>query len=220
MTAVLVAREGRTLGLVEGPARADRGTAGGDDVLLARLTAGDDRALAVAYERHGAIVHGIARRVTLDDALAVDVTQDVFVTLWERPDRVDLGRGTLRAYLCVVAHRRAVDAVRRSERRGRAERAAAASAAPVAIAATSAPADEELVAVDASLWCHDRLAVALAELPAEQREALVLAYFDGQTLKQVAECLGIPEGTAKSRVRLGLARLRALVGDDVRGAMR
>lgn len=215
MTAVLVAPRGRTLDDVEDPVRADRSR--GDGVLLARLTAGDDRALASVYELHGPVVHGIARRVTCDAGLAVDVTQDVFVALWQRPDRVDLGRGTLRAYLCVLAHRRAVDAVRTSERRGRAERSAASSSAGPTVAEG---ADEELVDADSALWCHERLEAALAELPPEQREALVVAYFERRTLKQVAERLGIPEGTAKSRVRLGLARLRALLADDLRGAIR
>jgi RNA polymerase sigma-70 factor (ECF subfamily) len=168
MAAVLVSPERRTLGTVEDPVRADRSR--GDAILLARLVAGDDRALSMVYEQHGGVVHGIARRVTCDDGLAVEVTQDVFVLLWERPDRVDLGRGTLRAYLCIVAHRRAVDAVRRSERRGRAERAASDGDDAVV-----AGADEELDEVDAALWCHERIEAALDQLPPQQREALVCA---------------------------------------------
>jgi RNA polymerase sigma-70 factor (ECF subfamily) len=193
------------------PERADRWC--GDEVLVARLRAGDDRALGRAYDEHAEAVRATARRVTLDDQLAHDVVQEVFVHLWASADRVDLSRGSLRAYLRTIAHRRAVDAVRRSERRHRAESAAA--------SAPTASVDVDGVDVSsaddaAALWCHARLEEALAQLPEDQRAALELAYYGGQTLKQVAVSLGIPEGTAKSRVRLGLARVRAIVGEDLR----
>src|SRR3954462_14952474 len=95
-----------------------------DAALLARLQAGDDLALAAIYDRHAGLVYGLARRVTRDEQLARDITQDVFSYLWELPDRVDLSRGSVRAYLAVVTHRRAVDEVRRNERRARIEAAA------------------------------------------------------------------------------------------------
>ena len=209
--AALVTFEWRTVSTMSDPARADRWS--GDEVLLARLRAGDDRALGRAFDEHAAVVLATARRVTLDDALAHDVVQDVFVHLWESADRVDLRRGSLRAYLRVVAHRRAVDAVRRAVRRDRAETSAATE--PTAVR-TVEPIDVDVTDDAAALWCHGRLAEALDQLPDEQRTALELAYYGGQTLKQVAVTLGIPEGTAKSRVRLGLARVRAIVGEDLR----
>src|SRR5207249_2789415 len=90
-----------------------------DAVLLARLQAGDDDALGAIYDVHADLVYGVARRVTRDEQLARDITQEVFTYLWELPGRVDLLRGSLRSYLAVVAHRRAVDEVRRCERRTR-----------------------------------------------------------------------------------------------------
>ena len=93
-----------------------------DVALLARIQAGDDRALGIIYDLHADLVYGVARRVTRDEHLARDIMQDVFTYLWELPGRVDLLRGSLRAYLAVVAHRRAVDEVRRSERRKRTSR--------------------------------------------------------------------------------------------------
>lgn len=182
-----------------------------DAVLLARIQAGDGVALGVAYDEHANLVYGVARRVTRDEQLARDITQDVFTYLWELPGRVDLRRGSLRAYLAVVAHRRAVDEVRRSERRSRTE-------AALALAPVQDGPEAGVVDAAALAWRARRLVAGLAELPAEQRTALELAYYDGLTYRQVAETLGIPEGTAKSRLRLAMTRLRAMLGDDMRTA--
>lgn len=183
-----------------------------DAILLARIRAGDQRALGLLYDRHAGVVYGLARRVTRDAHLAEDITQDVFAYLWELPDRVDLTKGTLRAYLAVVAHRRAVDEVRRSERRTRIE---SASAAP---GAAEGP-EPEVVDASAEAWRKQVLAGVLAQLSEEQLAAVSLAYYEGQTYVEVARTLGIPEGTAKSRLRLALGRLRVLLGDDVRAAL-
>lgn len=182
-----------------------------DAVLLARIQAGDDLALGIAYDQYAGLVYGVARRVTRDEQLARDITQDVFAYLWELPGRVDVHRGSLRAYLAVVAHRRAVDEVRRSERRARTE----ASLAP---GIQDGP-EAGVVEAAAQEWRSQRLAAGLAELPEDQRTALELAYFDGLTYKQVALALAIPEGTAKSRLRLGMSRLRTLLEEDMRTAM-
>jgi RNA polymerase sigma-70 factor (ECF subfamily) len=183
-----------------------------DAVLLARLQAGDDRALGAVYDQHADLVFGLARRVTRDEQLARDITQDVFIYLWEMPGRVDLARGSIRAYLAVVTHRRAVDQVRRCERRARSE-------AALALESTEDGPDAGVVEAAAQAWRRMRLAAGLAELPSEQRAAVELAYYDGLTYKQVAQTLDIPEGTAKSRLRLAMARLRALLGDEVRTAI-
>lgn len=183
-----------------------------DAVLLARIRAGDESALGAVYDQHAGLVYGLARRVTRDDHLAQDITQEVFSYLWELPERVDLDRGSLRSYLAVVAHRRAVDEVRRSERRNRTE------AALVLPAAEDGP-EAEVVDTAAQTWSKQRLAAVLQQLPDEQRTAICLAYYDGLTYTQVARALGIPEGTAKSRLRLALGRLRMLLGDELRTAM-
>jgi RNA polymerase sigma-70 factor (ECF subfamily) len=182
-------------------------------LLLARIQAGDGDALGEVYDEHAGLVYGLARRVTRDEQLARDITQEVFTYLWELPGRVDLTRGSLRSYLAMVAHRRAVDEVRRHERRTRTE---AASARPEA---EEGP-EPEVVAATTASWRKTRLAAMLDRLPAEQREAVQLAYYRGQTYTQVAKTLGIPEGTAKSRLRLALARLRTLLDDETRSAIR
>ncbi len=183
-----------------------------DAVLLARIQAGDDLALGVVYDLHAGLVYGLARRVTRDEQLAQDVTQDVFTYLWELPNRVDLARGSLRSYLAVVAHRRAVDEVRRSERRTRIE-------GSVDTATTEDGPETGVVEAAMQDWRKQRLAAGLAGLPQEQRAAIELAYYDGLTYKQVAVALNIPEGTAKSRLRLAMTRLRTLLGAEMRAAI-
>ncbi len=162
-----------------------------------RLVAGDQAALGECYDQFSSFVFGLARRVIGDRRAAEDVTQDVFLHLWERAEAFDPGRGGLRTWLGTLAHRRAVDHVRREEaRRRRNDRFGnQASVAP----------DVEEMAV--AIVTAERVREALATLPAEQRDAITLAYFGGKTYREVAVELGIPEGTAKSRMRLGLARI-------------
>jgi RNA polymerase sigma factor (sigma-70 family) len=162
-----------------------------------RLVGNDDAALAEIYDQYSSFVYGLALRVVGDARAAEDVSQDVFVGLWERPAAFDPDRGSLRTWLGTLAHRRAVDYVRREEaRRRQAERDAA--------RAVSAPDVEELAT---AMVAAERVRAALDLLPSDQRRAIQLAYFGGKTYRQVAEVLGIPEGTAKSRLRLGLRRI-------------
>jgi RNA polymerase sigma factor (sigma-70 family) len=162
-----------------------------------RLTRGDDTALAEVYDQLGARVLSVALRVTRDRLAAEDVTQDVFIEVWRKPHSYDPSRGSLRTWLVSVAHHRAVDWVRREERRRRqADRELPEPRAPLAV-------EEEVEAADLAA----RVRTALDRLTPEQREAILLAYWHGRTYRQVAQVLDIPEGTAKSRMRLGLRRL-------------
>jgi RNA polymerase sigma-70 factor (ECF subfamily) len=162
-----------------------------------RLIAGEEGALNEIYDQYSSFVYGLALRVIGDARAAEDVSQDVFVAVWERPDAFDPDRGSLRTWLGTLAHRRAVDHVRREEARRR--RAIKDAARPV-----STPDVEEMAL---ALVTAERVRSALEMLPDEQRRAIQLAYFGGKTYRQVAEVLGIPEGTAKSRLRLGLRRV-------------
>ena len=162
-----------------------------------RVVAGDDTALREVYDQFSSFVYGLAARVIGDTRAAEDVSQDVFVAFWERPDVFDPERGSLRTWLGTLTHRRAVDHVRREEaRRRRAERAAS--------RAVPEPDVEEMAT---ALLTAERVRAALELLPPDQRRAIQLAYFGGKTYRQVAETLGIPEGTAKSRLRLALRRI-------------
>jgi RNA polymerase sigma-70 factor (ECF subfamily) len=174
-----------------------------DPMLVARLCDGDADALGMVYDRYAALVHGVARRVLGDESGAEDVTQDVFTHLWRYPDRVDLERGSLRSYLGVMAHRRSVDALRRRSRRAQREERTEHRRAPE-------PSLEESVVVSVvSSWRVAQVLDALDRLPEEQQAAVRLAYYGGRTYREVAAELDIPEGTAKSRLRLALTRLRA-----------
>jgi RNA polymerase sigma-70 factor (ECF subfamily) len=164
-----------------------------------RLVAGSEAALTELYDQFSSFVYGLAYRVIGDARAAEDVSQEVFIRLWERPEAFDPERGTLRAWLATVTHRRAVDHIRREEaRRRRTDRDAN--------RVVSAPDVEEMAT---ALLMAERVRATLDVLPPEQRRAVDLAYFEGRTYRQVAEVLGIPEGTAKSRLRLALRRIAA-----------
>jgi RNA polymerase sigma-70 factor (ECF subfamily) len=174
-----------------------------DAVLAARLAAGDDRALAEVFDSMARSVYGSALGVVGDNSAAQDVVQDVFVELWSHPDRYDPAAGTLRTYLSLLARHRAVDLVRSELRRvARQERTYRLTPAPPA-AVTD---DEVLTAETAGL-----VRAAVQQLPATQRQVVELAYFEGLTSREVARAVGIPEGTAKSRLRLALAKLETVL---------
>ena len=175
-----------------------------DGTLVSEIAAHDQAALAEAYRRHGGAVWGLARRVCRDAHMAEDVCQTVFVDLWARSERFDPNRGSLRSWLVTQAHARAVDLVRAEEARRRRE----------ANEARTAPAVTDL----GSLLDTEELAAGVREavqaLPAAEREPILLAYFGGKTYREAAAMLGQPEGTVKSRIRAGLARLRLTLEAD------
>ena len=176
-----------------------RGVEGSDALLAARLAAGDDHALADIFDQLASTVYGGALRILGNGSAAQDVVQDVFVELWRHPDRYDPAAGSLRTYLMVLARHRAVDVMRSELRRvARQERHYRLIPADPPASAS----DEVLAAETASVV---RAAVRL--LPDGQREVVELAYFQGLTCREVASAMGIPEGTAKSRLRLAMAKL-------------
>ena len=176
---------------------------GSDALLAARLAAGDDRALTEVFDQLASSVYGGALRVLGSGSAAQDVVQDVFVELWSHPDRYDPAAGSLRTYLIVLARHRAVDVLRSELRRvARQERHYRLTPAEPPGAAS----DEVVAAETASVV---RAAVQL--LPDGQRRVVELAYFEGLTCREVANAMGIPEGTAKSRLRLAMAKLETVL---------
>lgn len=168
------------------------------DLGLVRLVAaGEEDALRTVMARHGGLVFGLARRVLGDPTLAEEAAQDCFVALWKAPERFDPERGALRDYLAGIVKKKAIDVLRRERHRSR-----------LVYDVVDRPSPPESESVET----HDLVRSSLEKLPSLQREAIFLAYFAGFTYKEVAETLAIPEGTAKTRLRDGLLRLRAVMG--------
>jgi RNA polymerase sigma-70 factor, ECF subfamily len=156
------------------------------------------------YDEHRRGVHAAAFRVLGSNAAAQDVVQDVFLRVWRNPGKFDSGRGELGSYLRLMARSRAVDLWREGQASGRAEDKLKVVVAQDPPRVDAQPDHLALASADRST-----VRVALGRLPVPQREALVLAYWGGLTADQIAARAGVPLGTAKSRIRLGLARLRA-----------
>lgn len=171
-----------------------------DTDLVASIVLAERDALEELYRRHGGASVAVARHVTGDPAHAEDVVQDVFLRLWERPDRFDAQRGTLRAFLMVETHSRSVDRVRREDARRRHEEREA----------RSDPGRHE-PELDVRMWeevVGEHLQAAIETLTDGERSAVEVAYFGGNTYRETAALLGEPEGTIKSRIRSGLHRLQ------------
>jgi RNA polymerase sigma-70 factor (ECF subfamily) len=175
-----------------------------DAGLVVALSRYNQEALAEAYRRHAGAVYGLARRLLTDDALAEEIVQEVFLRLWNRPERFDPGRGALRSYLLAQCHGRAVDLLRSEQARRRREDRDARRAAEGGY-------DVELQVWD--LAVAERMRDALATLPDVERTAIELAYYGGHSYREVAELVQAPEGTIKSRIRSGLRRLRPALVD-------
>lgn len=175
-----------------------------DADLVRRLADGDQRALATLYDRHAPKVLGLARQVLRDQARAEEITQAVFLRLWEHPERFDPARGHLGSYLCTMAHTRAIDLLRADRARQRREENDHRRGVPLRTSG-----EQELAAL--RIEVRD----ALDRLGDAERTVLVLAYFGGYTYREVAELIGEPEGTVKSRIRTALTRLRTTVGAGV-----
>lgn len=172
-----------------------------DNGLTEAIANADQDALEHAFHIHGNAVKGTAVRVLRDDDLAEDVVQDVFVQLWNSPEKFDASRGTLRTYLSTIAHRRAVDVVRSETARHRREQRE-----PLPISYD----------IEDDVWSRDlssKVRSALDSLPSREREAIALAYFGGHSYAEVAKRLGAPEGTVKSRIRSGMRTLSSSLGE-------
>lgn len=176
-----------------------------DEALVALLARGEDVALGELYDRFSGVAYGMALRILRDEALAEDAVQEGFMAVWRAAARFVPERGTASTWILTLVHRRSVDVVRREERR-RAE--------PLA----PDPGVETGEATDELAWLRlerERVQGALRQLPDPQREAIELAYYGGFTQSELADRLGQPLGTIKSRMFNGLSRLRELLNEGV-----
>lgn len=170
--------------------------------LMALVASGDVEAFSDLYDEISGLVYGLGLRVARSRVIAEEITQEVFITLWERADSFDPERGSVKAWISTMTHRRAVDAVRRAQSaRDREDRIL-----------PDRPFDgveESVIAGDE----RDRVRGALAGLTDLQYEAIEMAYYQGLTYAEVANRLDSPLGTVKSRMRDGLHKLRAIMGE-------
>jgi RNA polymerase sigma-70 factor, ECF subfamily len=187
-----------------------------DGELAARIAAGDERAFMAVYDAHAPLLFGVVVRVLGDRDAAADVVQEVFVTLWRQADRFDAGRGSLRTWLARIARNRALDqarAVGRAPRQVRWLRPGGPGMDDTPDqgpdAATPEPGPDTAIE---QRWAQALVRAALAEMPADERVMLGLAYDGGLSQSEIAVRLSLPLGTVKSRTRRAMARLRAVLG--------
>ena len=182
-----------------------------DEALVALVARGDENALAELYDRVGRVAYGIAYRVLRDEKLAEDAVQEGFLAAWRSAAAFRAERAKASTWIVTLVHRRAVDIVRREERR-RADPLESDERSDTADPAGSAE-DEAWLGFE-----RDRVQAALQGLPDAQRETLELAYYGGYSQSELADRLGVPLGTIKSRMFAGLTRLREVLDDESTGS--
>jgi len=170
---------------------------------MALVRGGDSAAFEVVYERHSTVVYSLAHRICGRRQVAEDVVQEAFLSAWRRASSFDATRGSLRTWLLSIVHHRAIDALRRTggDLRRRVDQ-------PVEEVDVAADVD-----VGAEVADRERAGIvrdALVGLPADQVQVIELAYFGGYTHSEIADMLGLPIGTVKGRMRLGLSKLRSV----------
>ncbi len=179
-----------------------------DEDLMARISEGDSAAFSVIYDRHSTAAFSLAYRMVGRRGAAEDVVQEALLSLWRAAHRYDAGRGSVRTFILGIVHNRAIDGLRRAtvhdSRRASDEGLEERFAAPDR---TDAEAGRRSEAGD--------VRTALGALPADQLKVIELAYFGGFTHTEIAEMLDTPLGTVKGRMRLGLEKLRGLLGEGV-----
>jgi RNA polymerase sigma factor (sigma-70 family) len=175
-----------------------------DEALVALVARGDEPALAELYDRVGRIAYGLAFRVLRDDRLAEDAVQEAFLGVWRAAAGFRPERAKASTWILTLVHRRAVDLVRREERR----RADPLDEATVDLATSESAEDTAWLGFE-----RERVQAGLQQLPHAQREAIELAYYGGFSQSELSERLGVPLGTIKSRMFAGLATLRELLQD-------
>jgi RNA polymerase sigma-70 factor (ECF subfamily) len=186
--------------------------AAADAELIARAARGEARALEVLYDRYAGVVFSFALRIVTERQLAEEILQEAFFRAWQQGGSFSAGRGSFITWLLSITHNLAIDEIRRRRRRPQKAESEEPEQILDSVADTGAGAD-----VEGEVWLgalRDTIGHALAELPPAQREALEMAYFRGMTQREIAEALGEPLGTIKTRMRLGLQKLRDALGSD------
>lgn len=180
-----------------------------DEDLMTLVERKDAEAFAVLYDRHGGAAYSLAHRIVGDAAVAEDVTQEAFISVWRSGARFDAARGSVRSWMLGITRNRAIDALRRSS--GSAPKLDLDDEAVLEGQAADELTDSEAIRRETAR----KVRGALGELPSEQSEVIGLAYFGGFTHAEIAEMLGMPLGTVKGRMRLGLEKIRASLAEHM-----
>jgi RNA polymerase sigma-70 factor, ECF subfamily len=183
-----------------------------DEQLMARAACGEQRAFEVLFDRHANVAFSLAYRICRRRAMAEDVVQESFLTMWRGADRYERSRGSVRSWTLSIVHSRAIDALRRARLR---------DGVDIGDLELPEPASADGL-VEAEVLRRDdgrRIREALGTLPPEQRQVIELAYLCGMTHTEIAQALTLPAGTVKGRIRLGLERLRRALGAEASAAV-
>jgi RNA polymerase sigma-70 factor (ECF subfamily) len=181
-----------------------------DDEIIVRLRAGESWAMSVLYDRYGRLVFSLAFRILNDRGAAEETVQEVFVKVWKRCREYDTKRGKFSSWLTGIAHNHAIDELRRRRVRPAASEDGT-EAMEMVIDDGPAPLDLAVQSLE-----RRRIVDALCKIPEEQRRAIEMAYFEGLTQQEIAERLGEPLGTIKTRMRLGMQKLKTLLEEPNR----
>lgn len=179
-----------------------------DEAVIRQIAGGDHAALGALYDLHGRVVYTLALRIVGDAAEAEEVVQDVFLQVWRGAAQYDKGRATVTGWLLMMARSRAIDRVRAREARPRG--AVTGELAMANLADSGVGQETRAISSEAA----DRVRSALQDLPSAMRAAIELAYYEGLTQSAIAERLGEPLGTVKTRMRAALQKLRSALGAD------
>lgn len=175
-----------------------------DEQLLQQVVAHDAAALQELYQRHGNAVYGLAQYILRDPAVAEELTQEIFLTVWNKAEQYQVQQSRFRTWLLTITRNRAIDQLRQRRRRIQSD-----------LSLDDATIAEEFAPVSEPIDSQRELHLLLRHLPPEQRIAIELCYFQGYTHEEIATQLGIPLGTLKSRILLGLKKLRDMMRDCV-----
>lgn len=174
-----------------------------DELLLELLNAGNEKALAALYDRYGKAAYSLAFRMLGDVHAAEDAVQESFINIWRRSGSFSNSRGTARTWIMAVVHHRSIDI-------GRKRRGIAPRELPLELERLPEAPNDTWSEV-ANTLSHDLIKECMEQIPKEQRDAIHLAYFEGYTQREISESTGIPLGTVKGRIRIGMAKLRGLL---------
>jgi RNA polymerase sigma factor (sigma-70 family) len=180
-----------------------------DDTLIRLIVEDRAEALSELYDRYGRLVFAVALNSVGDYATAEEITQDVFVRVWQKAEQYRVDQGKVSTWLSSIARYRAIDVWRRQSSRPEQHSLAWAELTPGELPRADGPAQAADLAIE-----RERVRTAVSQLPEEQKQALALAYFKGYSHSQIAEQLGLPLGTVKTRIRLAMEKLRQMLQTD------